>query len=224
MDRKRGATLVEMIFTMSLAAMVVATTTTLYAFVAIRAGDSVTKYNSYQQSKDLMTAMSDVTSNAISCTNVTIGSVTALKCTMPNAGIDRDGNGIFDQYNPSGVYKTLKESYTAGKRIWFVQSTSPVAIGTTGKFWYRACRSDDTTIVAADVDAKWSYVTGTTPRIYIPGTVTFTQTPAMYSTTVAIALDTSINPNAAVKGFSGNLGNKIPAVSFSRRFFWRSAY
>ncbi len=224
MFRIRGATLIEMIFTMSLMVAVIGSTITLYAFVAIRAGDSVTKYNTYQQTKDLMLAISDVTSNAITCTNVTIGTATALKCTMPNAGTDRDGDGIFEEYKPSGVSKLLKEEYTAGKRIWFIPSTRPFSLGTTGKYWYRAIRTDDLDIVLGAIDTNWSYLTGTTPRIYIPGTVTFTHNTANLSTNVQIAIDTSTNPNSAVKGFSGNLGNKIPAITLSRRFFWRSAY
>ena len=124
MVSKRGASLIELMFTLSLTVMVMATTITLFAFVAIRTGDSVTKYNTYQQTKDLMSAVSDVTSNAISCTNVTIGSATALKCTMPNFGVDRDNDGIFESYNPAGIYKTLKEYYNPGKRIWFISSTS----------------------------------------------------------------------------------------------------
>ena len=218
-----GATLIELLATMSLMVVALATTVTLYAFVVIRSGDAVTKYNSYQQSNDLMTAISDVSSNAISCTNVTMGSVTALKCTVPNAGIDRDNNGIFEQYNPSGVYKTLKESYSPGTRIWFIPSTNPFSLGTPGKFWYRAYRSDDLNIVADNVDAKWSYMNGTTPKIYIPGTVTFTQLPSTYSTRVKILFDTTINPNSGVNGFSGNLGAKIPAINLNRRFFWRNA-
>ena len=171
-----------------------------------------------------MSAVSDVTSNAISCTNVTIGSATALKCTMPNFGIDRDNDGIFESYNPAGIYKTLKEYYTPGKRIWFISSTSPFSLGASGKFWYRAYRSDDVNIVADNVDAKWSYSTGTTPRIYIPGTVTFTNTTSTLSTLVQINLNSTINPNIAVKGYSGNLGNPIPAIALSRRFFWRAGF
>lgn len=220
---RRGTTLVEMLVTMSLMVIAIGTTVTLYAFVVIRTGDSITQYNSYQQSHDLMTAIGDVASNAISCTNVTIGSVNALKCTMPNSGIDRDLDGIFEQYNPSGVYKTLKESYTPGKRIWFLPSPSPYNHGRVGKFWYRAIRSDDVNIVAGDLDTKWSYINGTTPRIYIPGTVTFTQLAATNSTRAKILFDTTLNPNSDVKGFSGNLGNKIPAINLTRRFFWRSS-
>ncbi|MEI7986314.1 MAG: type II secretion system protein [Armatimonadota bacterium] len=223
MSKVRGATIIEMIFTMSLMVAVIGSTVTLYAFVAIRAGDSVTKYNTYQQTKDLMLAISDVTSNAMSCSNVTIGSVTALKCKMPNDGTDRDGDGIIDQYKPSGINKLLKETYTAGKRIWFIPSTKPFSLGTTGKYWYRAMRTDDSNIVIGDIDANWSYLTGSTPKIYIPGTVTFSHNASNLSTNVQIAIDTSINPNSAVQGFSGNLGNKIPAITLSRRFFWRSA-
>lgn len=216
--------MIEMIFTMSLMVAVIGSTVTLYAFVAIRTGDSVTKYNTYQQTKDLMSAFSDVACNAISCTNVTLGSVTALRCTMPADGTDRDGDGILDLYKPSGVYKTLKEYYSPGKRIWFFPSSRPFSVGATGKYWYRATRNDDANIGAGDVDTKWSYVNGTTPRIYIPGTVTFAHNDVNLSTSIQIVIDSSTNPNLSVKGFSGNLGNKLPAITLSRRFFWESAY
>jgi hypothetical protein len=203
--------------------MVVAISTTvlLYSFVAIRSGDAVTQYNTFQQTKNLMKSFDEAASNAISCTNVTIGSVTALKCTMPNAGIDRDNSGIFDTYYPAGVYKTLRESYLPGKRIWFIPSTSPFSLGSAGKFWFRGTRTDDSNLAADNIDNRWSYVNGTTPRIYIPGTVSFSQVPASLATNITITLDPTIKTNAAVAGFSGNLRNPIPAVTLSRKFFWR---
>lgn len=223
MHKARGATLVEMVFTLSLTAIVVMSTTLLYSFVAIRSGDSVTKYNVYQQSKDLMGAISESASNAISCSNVAIGSVIALKCVVPSTGTDRDRDGIIDRYEPAGVYKTLKEYYSPGKRIWYFPSTNPAAVGTAGKFWYRAVRNDDTTITSGDIDAKWSYLTGTTPRCYIPGGVTFAQSATTLSTTVQISIEPTTRTNSAVPGFSGNLGNSLPSITVNRRFFWRNA-
>lgn len=221
--RVRGATLVEMLFTMSLMVMTIGATVTLYAFVVIRAGDSVTQYNTYQQTNDLMKSISKIASNAISCQNVTIGSVTALKCTMPDSGTDTDKDGIIDQYQPTGVYKTLQEYYSPGKRVWYFPSTKPVSLGTSGNFWYRATRSDDSTITADNIDTKWSYVTGTTPRIYIPGSLLFTQNTTNLSTYVQITVDPSTNPNSKVAGFSGDLAIKLPAVTLGRRCYWRGA-
>ena len=218
----RGATLVELLVTMSIMVVAIGTTVTLYSFVVIRSGDSVTQYNTFQQTKDLMKSFDEVASNAILCSNVTIGSVTALKCTMPNAGIDLDNNGIFETYYPAGVYKTLKEYYAPGKRIWFIPSTSPFSLGTAGKFWYRGTRNDDSNINGDNIDQKWSYVNGTKPRIYIPGTVSYSQIPASLATVITITLDRTINPNGAVPGFSGNLGNPIPSITLSRKFLWRN--
>lgn len=221
--KNRGATLVEMLFTMSLMVMTIGVTVTLYAFVVIRAGDSVTQYNTYQQTNDLMKAMSETASNAIKCESVTIGSITALKCTMPNSGTDTDNDGIIDRYQPTGVYKTLQEYYSPGKRIWFFPSTKPLLVGSNGNFWYRAIRNDDTVITSTNVDSKWSYLTGSTPRIYIPGVVGFTHNSASLYSTLEIRVDPDTNPNRQVRGFSGDLALKLPAVTLSRRCYWRGA-
>lgn len=196
----------------------------LYFFVVTKTGDAVTQYNVYQQSNDLMKAIDSTASNAISCQNVTLGSVTALKCTMPDSGTDTDNDGIIDKYRPTGVLKTLQEYYSPGKRIWYFPSTKPVSVGTVGSFWYRAVRSNDTTITATDIDSRWSYVNGTTPRIYIPGTVTFTQNATGLSTNVQIAINRDAKPNADVAGFSENLAIKLPPITLSRLFYWRSGF
>ena len=219
---RRGVTLAELLVTMSIMVVAISTTVLLYSFVVIRSGDTVTQYNTFQQTNDLMKEISITASNAISCSNVTIGSVTALKCVMPTAGVDRDNNGINEIYYSSGVYKTLKEYYTPGKRIWFIPSTKPFSLGTSGKFWYKATRTDDSNMAADNVDAKWSYVNGTTPRIYIPGTVTISQNSTNLTTWVTITLDPTINPNSQVAGYSGNLGNKLASLTLTRRFYWRS--
>ncbi len=219
--RTKGTTLVELLFTMTLVVSTIGATVTLYAFVAIRSGDAITQYNVYQQTNDLMKVMSDTASNAISCQSVTLGSVTALKCTMPDSGTDTDKDGIIDIYQPTGVYKTLQEYYSPGKRIWYFPSTKPVAVGSIGGFWYRAVRSDDTIITADDIDKKWSYTTGTTPRIYIPGTVTFAHDASNLYSTIQISINADTNPNGQVKDYSGNLGIKMPAVSLQKTCFWR---
>ncbi len=217
-----GMTIVEMIFTLSLATIAIAGTVTLYGYVAIRSGDAATQYNVYQQTSDLMQAMQDTASNAIQCQNVTLTSVTALKCTMPAAGTDTDSDGIIDIYKPSGVYKTLTNYYASGKRIWYFPSTKTPSVGTAGNFWFRAVRLDDLNPTTDSIDTKWSMVTSSTPRIYIPGTVTFVQNSTTLSTWITLAIDTTINPNAQVKGYSGDLALKMPAITLARRCYWRA--
>lgn len=219
--KRLGMTIVEMVFTLALATLAIGSTVTLYGYVAIRSGDAATQYNVYQQSTDLVQAMQDAASNAIQCQNVTVGSVTALKCTMPNSGTDSDNDGIIDKYQPTGVYKTLREYYSPGKRIWFFPSTKSPTVGTAGNFWFRAVRTDDSNPTTDTIDTKWSYVTGTTPRIYIPGTVTFVQNSSNFSTWITLAIDTTINPNSQVKGYSGDLALKMPAITLVRRCYWR---
>lgn len=221
--RTKGVTLVEMVFTMTLMVTTIAATVTLYAYVAQRTGDAATQYNVYQQTNDLVHAISDTASNAISCTNVTIGSVTAVKCTMPDTGTDTDNDGIIDKPQPTGVYKTLVEYYSPGKRIWYFPSTKSPTVGTTGGFWFRAIRSDDSNPTGDNIDTKWSYVTGTTPRIYIPGTVTVTHSTSALATWVTLVISPTTNPNAQVKGYSGNLGLPLPAITITRRSLWRAA-
>ena len=213
--------MVELLFTMALLVTTIGATVSLYVFVVTRAGDAATQYNVYQQTNDLMKAFTDVTSNAISCQTVSLssGGTAALKCTMPAGGTDLDNDGIIDIYQPSGVYKTLQEYYSPGNRIWYFSSTKPPIIGAYGNYWYRAVRTDDLNPTLDDIDTKWSYVTGTTPRIYIPGSISFSNDSTKLSTNIQIAVSSS--SQVPVSGYQGDKAIELPAITLRRRLFWR---
>lgn len=219
--RVRGITLVETLFTMTLVAGTIGATTVLYAFVVIRAGDSVTQYNTYQQTNDLMRVISQTASNAISCKEMTLGSVTALKCTMPDSGTDTDNDGIIDLFQPTGVYKTLQEYYSPGKRIWYFPSTKPLSIGTSGNFWFRAVRNDDLNPTTDSIDTKWSYINGTMPRIYLPGSIVFVSNTTSLCTQIQITIDPTAKPNSQVAGFKGNQAINLPTGVLYKWCYWR---
>ncbi|MBI1334821.1 MAG: hypothetical protein GC165_18295 [Armatimonadetes bacterium] len=220
--RKRGTTLVEMLFTMTLMVVTMGAAVTLYAFVAARTGDSITQYNVFQQTNGLMKSMAKTASNAIKCESITLGSVTALKCTMPDSGTDYDNDGIIDEYQPTGVYKTLRAYYSPGKRIWYFPSTNPIRVGNVGSFWYRGIVTDDTTVTSSNVDKAWTYPVGTKAGIYIPGSVTFTQDATNLATTITIKTDTTSTPNRSVSGYSGNNALPIPDITMTRTCFWKA--
>lgn len=204
-----------MIFTLSLASTVLASIATLTSYVLIRTGDSVTQFNTINDATTVVDAIAQTAANSMVCVSVPVGSVTALKCTMPADGTDVDADGILDSFIPDQVYKTLQETYVPGKRIWYFRSTSPVAIGTAGNYWYRAIKSNDTTPIASDVDSKWTL----SPR-FVAGAIRFNHVVAAQLT--RITCETS-STTQVPSGYVGTKSIEIPALTFTRTVKWHYA-
>ncbi|HLO98315.1 MAG TPA: hypothetical protein VK171_06945 [Fimbriimonas sp.] len=215
MKTKRGATLVEVIFTLSLASTVLASIATLTSYVLIRTGDSVTQFNTINDATSVVDAIANTATNAMVCATVPVGSVNAIKCTMPEDGTDVDGDGILDSYLPDKVYKSLQETYVAGKRVWYFPSTKPAAIGTPGRYWYRAIKSNDATPISSDIDAKWTL----TPR-YVAGGIRFNHVVA--SNLTRIICDTSGSSDLP-DGYVGTKATEVPILTFIRIVKWHHA-
>lgn len=214
MRTKRGTTLIETIFTLSLASTILAAVATLASYVLIRTGDSVTQFNTINDSQEVLDAIALTATEAISCTNVTVGSITAIKCTMPANGSDLDGDGILETYLPNKVYKTLQETHTNGKRIWYFASPWPVSVGASGRYWYRAIKSSDSTPSLADIDSNWAM----SPK-YVAGVLTATHDSAKQSTSLSITTDPSIS---APSGYVGTKSIPIPSLTLGRTVRWHN--
>jgi hypothetical protein len=206
--------MVEMIFTLSLASTVLASIATLTSYVLIRTGDSVTQFNTINDATVVMDAIATTASNAMVCTTVTVGSVSAIKCTMPEDGTDVDADGILDTYTPDKVYKTLQETYAPGKRIWYFPSTKPPVIGTAGTYWYRAIKSNDTTPVTSEIDAKWTQ----TPR-FVAGGVRFNHVAASKRTRITCETSAAID---VPSGYVGTKSLPMPALTLIRIAKWQN--
>ena len=170
----RANTLIELLLVMALTVTLMIVMTTLYAFVAYRTSDSVSQYNSYRQMDQFFKALEETLNGAKDCSTGNFGSQRIyIKCEMPDKGTDRDGDGILDSYLPTSVNKMNQEVFGTGMYVWYYNSDSTGRPGNYGIYWFRAVRSNSSTITDANIDRKWSYLSPNQPRIYLPANVHF---------------------------------------------------
>jgi hypothetical protein len=115
-----------------------------------------------------------VVRNAYTCTTVTSGGVTGLKCTMPSGGSDKDNDGHLDSWTLTSVSRRGYEKSTLGKRVWFYLGGSTGAFGTSGSILWKAERSDDLNPTSSDAITKYAYLTSTRLRYPLISSLSFT--------------------------------------------------
>lgn len=214
---RRGFTIVELMLVSVVSAALVVVTTTLYAFIATRTSDAISQYNSLYQSEQLLSAIDNVASNAIECKLQTISASNTICCTLPADGDDFDGDGVLDSVQPSRIGKMMKGEYDEGKRVWFYSADATGRVGSSGNYWFRATRDDDSTISDADIDRKWSFV-NSIPRIFIAGTVTFSQ--SAFMSTVRVNLDGSQTPRESETALTKQRTGVTMRIA--RNMYWKS--
>lgn len=219
--RVRGVTIIEMTLTLVLTAIIVAAATTLYSFIAIRTADAVTRYTVLQNCTRLSKAIEEASRFATKAETKTIDGKTFLVITVPDSGVDRDGDGEFEIYAPSKVNKLLRETFSPGRRIWFYRSNGTGSIDGTGVFWFKAERTDDENITSSDIDRRWSFWSSGNPKTQIPGTVTFSIYPATFSHRVTIQT-TSSGPLRKEDAGLARV-SQVPTVFMSCDYYWRGS-
>lgn len=153
--RKRGATLVEIVLTMTLTAMLLGTITLLYGFTMARLAHATANYATVNDSSTVADKIKRTVQESAGCTSELNDGDEGLKCVMPLLGTDRDNDGKLDKYQLKSVTRRGMERLGRGKRVWYYLSDSTGNFGATGTQLYRAERSDDLNPTAADVD--WSF-------------------------------------------------------------------
>jgi hypothetical protein len=219
---RRGTTIIEMLLVVGLTAMVLGTLALLYAFTFGRVAHATASFAATDQARRSLDQIAKTASQAISCSVVTSGSVSALKCMMPASGTDTDGDGYLDEYVPSSVSRRGVAKYTPGKRIWFYLSNSDGAFGSSGTILWRAQRSDDCNPASSDADKNWAYYYGSTQQRF--GLIT-SLTPAVdttaKTTTVTAYATSLIRSDSEAGAEAGSRGTY--GVSYTRTVLWRSS-
>jgi type II secretory pathway pseudopilin PulG len=172
--RNRGSSLIEMLLVVMLTSVLLATLATLYGFSMGRAARSAARYAALDQANTLADKIEATVQQAVSCSIVTSGGFSGLKCTMPATGQDRDGDGYVDRYSPTGVSRRGSEKYGTGKRVWFYPSNSTGSFTALGTIIWRAERADDSLPTSSDGDKTFAYYfDGTTARYNLVSSATF---------------------------------------------------
>lgn len=164
MTSKRGFTLVELVFTVAITAVIVGALGGLFVFVGTRAAQTVAKNGVLLQTQALSEELDAIFSQAQSCTLVHLrGAIDGIKCTLPAVATDADADGIVDKFGTDRVGPTGREGYGFGRRVWIYMSDSTGltsnVMASGGTVW-RAWRNDDLLPTAGDIDMKFAYYYG----------------------------------------------------------------
>lgn len=159
---RRGFTVLELLLTLTLTAILAGTLVSLYVFVATRAAHGVAENNVLTQVRSVTSDISRTIANSVRCELVSVGGKTALKCTMPEQEGAKDARGNVVEYTPKSLSPRAIEQWGVGKRIWFYQADHTGVLGTAGTILWKAIRADDAVPGSGDVDREWSYYYGGT--------------------------------------------------------------
>lgn len=156
--RRNGFTLVEMMFATMLTGILVGALVTLFVFVSSRAQYALAENAAMMQANSLAQQLEqhiDVATNCTVGSNVNGGT---LKCDLPSASVDRDGDGKPDAYGISGVTNTGSPRTGRGQRVtYYWGNTSGAQVAATGvnRWFWRAWRTDDSIPGNADRDVQF---------------------------------------------------------------------
>ena len=166
---KRGFSLVELLIVVTLSALVLGVTVSLYGFSMTRLAQNGSRYATEDQARKLLDEMESVVRDSTNVSIVTSGTNTGLKCTLAqqsfrSATSTSTGSKVTASADPIGVTKRGFDKHGTGKRIWFYMAASPGAFGTSGTNYYRAERNDDSNPTATDVVTNFTTYSGSTSQ------------------------------------------------------------
>lgn len=186
MHKRSGFTLIEMTLVLGLTALVIGVMTVLYGFTMERLAHATADFAATDDAFLSANDIGNVVAGANSCSTVTSGGVTGLKCIMPATGSDKDGDGHLDSWTLANVSKRGLEEVTQGKRDWFYLSDSTGAFGVSGTILWKAERSDALNPIASDAISKYANLTSTQLRYPFISSVTFSVNSAAQTVTYTV--------------------------------------
>lgn len=158
---KKGFTIVELLLTTSLSAMVVGSVASVYLFAATRGAHTMATGATVYQAQGTARLIDRVISNATKASIVTSGSSTGLKCQMPDNSIDNDGDGIYDDFRPSKFTGANARWGKNGVRVWIYMADSTGDFLRPGSILWMAKRADDLYPTSADKTQAFAYYSDT---------------------------------------------------------------
>jgi hypothetical protein len=137
---------------------------------------------------------------------------------MPADGVDRDQDGMIDQYLPYGTDKLGREAFRPGKIIWFYRADNTGDPLKTGNYWFKAVCDHKGRPTLADIDRQWSFWNNDLPRVFLQGSVTFAPIAGKRLTRVQIVTSGTVDSEDA--GLTRSRRGTLMDVN--QCFYWRS--
>jgi hypothetical protein len=155
---RKGVTLVEVLISATLTAVLVSTLVSLYGFVVVRSMHSYARGQVVLQAEAITSELTFAITNSKKCELVIAGTQIALKCTLPANGRDINNDGRNDEFYPTRVRALTLEEYADGRRVWYYMGEANKNFGTASPLTViKATRMDDLLPTAADVDRNWVF-------------------------------------------------------------------
>jgi Tfp pilus assembly protein PilE len=157
-NKRRGLTLVEVLITATVTAVLVVALVGLYGFVMVRTMHSYARGNAMLQAEAVASELTSTITNSMNCEVAVVSGVRALKCTLPANGIDKNGDNVTDEYFLTRVRALSIEEFTQGPRVWYYFGDPDKDIGSGGRtILCKAIRNDDQPPTSADVVRQWVF-------------------------------------------------------------------
>jgi type II secretory pathway pseudopilin PulG len=220
MSTRRGATIIEILVGLIMVVVLTFAATSLYGFSVNRVMADTSQTAVYAQASSLADELTDVISLSTNCVTVTSGTVTGLKCSYPDTGTDKDGDGVFDTVQPSSVSALGTETFNVGKYIWFYMSDSTGTWGTVGTYMWRAKPTTSANPIAGDLDANWAKYYGGAGRWNLIDSVSFSVDATNHCTTFTINASSLNRAERSASAETSTSNNS--KLSITRTVFWRS--
>ncbi len=209
--------MIELLITISISAIVLGVMTMLFGFASVRLSDTYTQSALYDQVNGVADRVEANIRKADSCASRDAGAT--LVCSMPQNGIDTDGDGQKDTYYPDKTDANGAEQYTVGSYVWFYNagSTGAYSVG-SGGVW-RSERTTVATVTLSDVDSSFGFYYGSVRRYPLVASASFVVNAALKTVTFTITGSTRMGSESGGNADGTTLGR---TVTVTRTVEWRN--
>lgn len=191
---RRGFSLIELMLVITLTALTIGVTVSLYGYSVNRLSQATARYASVDQVRKLQDEIASVIRDSVAATVVNTANGPALRCTLAfesKKGTTSTGgatNKVADTAEPIAVTRRGYEKHGSGKRIWFYLADGNGTFGSIGTHAWRAERTDDSTPTPGDLVTSWRNHPGTSnPRFDLITSVGFVVNSTLRTVAVTVA-------------------------------------
>ncbi|MEQ1822839.1 MAG: prepilin-type N-terminal cleavage/methylation domain-containing protein [Fimbriimonadaceae bacterium] len=179
MSNRRGFSLVELVIVTAMTSLLIGILGYVYVWVSGKSAQAYAQQAVISQASRITDDMEKTISNAVSCTPLVNLFGSSMSCTMPENGIDTNGDGVDDKWAPKLIGPRGQAKYGAsGKRVWYYFSDSTgsyLAVPSAAqRYVFRAVRTDSALPTLANADNTFRNSPGGGFKWNLVSSVTFT--------------------------------------------------
>lgn len=156
MARRGGFTIVELMITCAITAILIGSTASIYMFTANRTAQALATVTTSSQMQMLSKSIDETVAKATHVQVVSVAGNIGLKCIMPASGTDTDADAFSDLFEPTSA-TAGQVRWGKGTRVWFYLANATGNFMQPGPIVWRAERNDDLIPTSLNVDRSFTY-------------------------------------------------------------------